>query len=65
MEEARLLERRVAALETAAAVISSQSANVSERLKSIEDTLRWLVRLIIGALIMAIVAFAIKGGFHV
>jgi hypothetical protein len=38
--------------------------NVTERLSYIEDTLKWVVRLILGALIMAVIAFALSGGFN-
>jgi hypothetical protein len=36
--------------------------NVEKRLGSIEDTLKWLVRLILSALILALMGFAIGGG---
>lgn len=36
--------------------------NIDKRLSGIEDTLKWLVRLVIGALIMAVIGFALKGG---
>ena len=37
--------------------------NVDKRLGNIEDTLKWLVRLIIGAFLMAAIAWALRGGF--
>jgi hypothetical protein len=57
-------ERRLAALETRTAVDEVHRAMVEKRLQAIEDTLRWLVRLVIGALLLAIVGFAIRGGLH-
>jgi hypothetical protein len=58
----RQTERRLVALETRTAVDEVHRAAVEKRLAGIEDTLRWLVRLVIGALIMAIIAFAVRGG---
>ena len=62
-ETLRALEKRVTALETRGAVDDVHRLNVTTRLDAIEDTLKWLVRLIIGALIMAAVGFALQGGF--
>ena len=36
--------------------------NVDKRLGNIENTLKWLVRLIIGAFLMAAIAWALRGG---
>ena len=56
------LERRVIALEMRNAVEQVHRENVSVRLGAIEDTLKWLVRLIIGGILMAVVAYALQGG---
>lgn len=56
-------ERRIIALETRNAVDEVHRSNVSDRLGAIEDTLKWLVRLIIGGLLMAAVTYAVQGGF--
>lgn len=61
----RATEQRLVALETHQAVESVHRGNVENRLGSIEDTLKWLVRLIIGGMVGALVAFALKGGFIV
>ncbi len=45
------LEGRVSALETRDAVEEVHRINIATRLTSIEDTLKWLVRLIIGGLL--------------
>lgn len=45
------------------AVADALGKTIESRLGKIEDTLTWLVRLIIGAMIMAILAFMISGGF--
>ncbi len=57
------LERRIVALETRNAVDQVHRINVSDRLSAIEDTLRWLVRLIIGGLLMAALTHVVQGGF--
>ncbi len=59
----RQIERRLQTQETFSAVEEVHRINVEKRLFAIEDTLKWLVRLILGALIMGALAYAIKGGF--
>lgn len=56
------VERRLSALETRTAVDEVHRAMVEKRLHSIEDTLKWLVRLVIGALVLGMIAFALRGG---
>jgi hypothetical protein len=56
------LERRVVALEMRNAVDEVHRINVAGRLSAIEDTLKWLVRLIIGGLLMAGLTYAMQGG---
>jgi hypothetical protein len=56
------IERRIAALELRNAVEEVHRINVSERLTAIEDMLKWLVRLIIGGLLMGGLAFVLQGG---
>jgi hypothetical protein len=58
----RTVDRRLAVLETRSAVDDVHRGNVEKRLTSIEDTLKWLVRLIIGALVTAILAVAVDIG---
>lgn len=58
----RHIERRLSTMETRAAVDEVHRINVEARLSSIEDTLKWLVRLIIGALLMGVLAFVLSGG---
>ena len=55
--------RRLAALELRNAVEEVHRANVSDRLSAIEDTLKWLVRLIIGGLLIGGLTYALQGGF--
>jgi len=56
------LELRVRALETRNAVDDVHRNNVGDRLGAIEETLRWLVRLIIGGLLMAALTYVVRGG---
>jgi hypothetical protein len=56
------LERRIATLETRSAVDDVHRSNVAGRLGAIEETLRWLVRLIIGGLLMSALAYEVQGG---
>lgn len=56
------LERRIIALEMRNAVDDVHRANVAARLSAIEDTLKWLVRLVIGGILMAGVTYAMQGG---
>ncbi len=57
-----LLEKRMGGMEKQSAVDEVHRVNVEKRLGSIEDTLKWLVRLILSALILALMGFAIGGG---
>lgn len=56
------LEGRVTVLETRNAVDQVHRENIITRLSAIEDTLKWLVRLVIGGLLMAGVTYALQGG---
>lgn len=59
------IERRLVKLETRNAVDEVHRLNVAARLEAIEDVLRWLVRLIIGGLLMGALAYAMQGGFTI
>ncbi|WP_386682437.1 hemolysin XhlA family protein [Loktanella sp. R86503] len=59
------IEKRLIDLETHNAVNSVHRTNVADRLLAIEDMLKWLVRLIIGALIVGGMTYAMQGGFRV
>jgi hypothetical protein len=56
------LEAEVAALKTAVVVTGVTGAAIEKRLDKIEDTLGWLVKLIIGAIILALMGFVLGGG---
>ncbi|WP_296424313.1 hemolysin XhlA family protein [Yoonia sp.] len=57
------IKRRLIVLEMRNAVDEVHRGNVADRLGAIEDTLKWLVRLIIGGLLMAALTYALQGGF--
>lgn len=56
------LDRRVTLLEREQAVVGVEFLSVKGDLKEIKDALKWVTRLIIGALIMALMAFIVGGG---
>ncbi|MCK0119711.1 MAG: hemolysin XhlA family protein [Yoonia sp.] len=58
------VDLRLNALETRGAVNEVHRDNVADRLGYIEDTLKWLVRLVIGGLLMSAVAFVLQGGLN-
>ena len=57
------IDKRLFALEKTDAVGNVNMRNLETRLDKIENTLVWLVRLIIGAILLAMIAFLVKGGF--
>jgi hypothetical protein len=63
LERVARLETRLTALERGDSANTVHRDNVERRLANIEDTLKWLVRLVMGGLILAILAFAVNGGF--
>ena len=56
------VEHRLASLETQNAVAAVHQGNVAERLTAIEDTLKWLMRLVVGGLILGLITYVIQGG---
>lgn len=64
MSDPGLIDRRIAALETRAAVEDVHRRTVEKRLSAIEDALKWLVRLVLGALVMAAMTYALQGGLR-
>ena len=55
------VDKRLVDLETQNAVNAVHRLNVSDRLGSIEDTLKWLVRLIVGGLIVSMLTYVVQG----
>lgn len=62
-EWTKQVDQRLSALEQRDAVSEVHRTNLITRLDAIEDTLKWLVRLIIGALVLGVIGYALKGGF--
>lgn len=58
----RLIEKRLQSLELRSAVDEVHRRNVEVRLGGIEDALKWLLRLLVGGLLMAGLTFALAGG---
>ena len=58
------VEQRLGVIETRNAVDEVHRDNVSDRLGAIEDTLKWLVRLVIGGFLMGALTYALQGGFR-
>lgn len=59
------IESRLTHMEIKNAADDVHRTNVENRLSSIEDSLKWLVRLILSALILAVMTFVIGGGLVV
>jgi hypothetical protein len=57
-------DTRIRTLETKDAASAVSVKGIERRLDQIESTLTWLVRLIIGAIILAVVGFALNGGMQ-
>lgn len=58
----RSVEKRLQSLELRDAVDEVHRLNVEDRLSGIEEALKWLLRLIVGALISGAIAYVIAGG---
>ena len=52
----------MSSLELKFGISSAHDQNVERRLFGIEETLKWLVRLVLGALILAVVGLVLQGG---
>ncbi|MFQ1700940.1 pseudouridine synthase [Loktanella agnita] len=59
---AEQIARRLTTLETRNAVDQVHRDNVAARLGAIEEALKWVVRLIVGGLLMAALTYAVQGG---
>ena len=56
------IDSRMRAVELALATSTVIDTNIDRRLGEIEGTLRWLVRLVIGALILGIIGVYVQNG---
>jgi hypothetical protein len=59
------VDKRLQSVETFQAVEANHRINVERRLGGIEQSIRWLIQLVGGALILAVVGFALNGGFAI
>ena len=58
----RSMDLRMRAVEVTLATSTVMDANIDRRLGEIEGTLRWLVRLVIGTLILGILGVYVQNG---
>lgn len=56
---------RINKLEVHTAEEAVRAVNIEKSLTKIQDGITWVLRLVVGALILAAVGFALKGGFNV
>lgn len=64
-QESRItkLEERVTNLETRLAVAESNIKEIFKKLDSIDNNTTWILRLVLGAIVTALIGLVIKGGF--
>jgi hypothetical protein len=62
MEENRIiqLENRVTALETKVAIVETDIKHINLKLDKIESNTTWLLRIVIGGFVLAVLGFFIK-----
>ena len=58
----RAIDKQLQSLELRSAVDQVHRSNVEGRLSGIEEALKWLVRVILGALLMGAMGYALAGG---
>lgn len=56
------LEKRIGKVELKLATAEVERASVSSRIGLMEDTQKWIVRLIIGAVLLALIGTVMRGG---
>lgn len=61
-EQFMKLEARVSVLERNESAAMVTSANIDRRLQSIESSVKWLIQLVIGGFLTAMVALLMEGG---
>lgn len=64
-KEIQFLEKRINALELKINTLDVEKSNQKAKIDGIEDTIKWIVRLVMGAIILALVGTVLKGGFDV
>ena len=58
-------DNRLTKLETVTAVAAERSEHIQKSLDKIENGQSWIIRLVLGAMILAALTFALKGGLNV
>jgi hypothetical protein len=58
----RVLEGKMSDIESGVAVIGSEFVNLKEDLKDIKDGISWVIKLIIGAVLLAIIGAVWSSG---
>lgn len=58
-------DARLTSLETHTAVASERAENIKKSLDKLENGQVWLIRLVLGGLVMGALAFMLKGGLNV
>lgn len=58
-------DTRLTSLETHTAVATERAENIKKSLDKIESGQSWIIRLVLGGLIMGVIAFLLKGGLNV
>lgn len=58
----RDIEKRVYRLESDKEIVKDRYDNIIKRLDKSDSNLVWLIRLVIGGMLMAIIGFVVKGG---
>lgn len=58
-------DSRLITLETHTAVATERAKNIEKSLDDIKGGQTWLIRLVIGAILLGVVAFILKGGLNV
>jgi hypothetical protein len=61
-EHQSLLDQKLSTLNQIFAVAQERATNIETRLVSIEDSLKWIVRLLLGALILSLLGTLISNG---
>lgn len=56
------IEDRLRKIELETAAYTVKQETISEDVKEVKDTMKWLVRLIIGAIILALIGYVTAGG---
>ena len=58
-------DSRIVRLETHSAVAAERAEHIQKSLDKLESGQSWLIRLVLGGLVMGAIAFLLAGGFHV